>query len=87
MNPKVILFLLAAFCCRGFAQTFEYERYFGAFENATSFYINSAGVVFVTDDVTDEVFQLDTLGNLFNLVGRPDRRVWPRLPSARPVES
>jgi DNA-binding beta-propeller fold protein YncE len=42
---------------------------FGEFENATSFYINSAGVVFVTDDVTDEVYQLDTLGNELNSTG------------------
>ena len=69
MNPKVILFLLVAFYCRGFAQTFEYERSFGAFENATSFYINSAGIVFVTDDVTDEVYELDTLGNEIESIG------------------
>jgi len=26
-------------------------------------------VVYITDDVTDEVYQIDTLGNLFNLIG------------------
>ncbi len=51
------------------SQHFNYERSFGEFKNATSFYINSAGVVFVTDDITDEVYQMDTLGNVFLSIG------------------
>jgi len=50
-------------------QNFNYKRSFGEFKNATSFYINAAGVVFVTDDITDEVYQLDTLGNMFLTIG------------------
>lgn len=51
------------------SQNFNYERSFGEFKNATSFYINAAGVVFVTDDITDEVYQMDTLGNVFLSIG------------------
>ena len=51
------------------SQHFEYERSFGKFKNATSFYINSAGVVYVTDDITDEVYQMDTLGNVILKIG------------------
>jgi len=51
------------------SQNFNYERSFGEFKNATSFYINAAGVVFVTDDITDEVYQMDTLGNIFLSIG------------------
>jgi hypothetical protein len=50
-------------------QQFNYERSFGKFKNATAFYINAAGVVFVTDDITDAVYQLDTLGNVFLSIG------------------
>ncbi|UCH66086.1 MAG: NHL repeat-containing protein [Ignavibacterium sp.] len=50
-------------------QQFKYERSFGEFKNATAFYINAAGVVFVTDDITDAVYQLDTLGNVFLAIG------------------
>ena len=69
MTLRYLIYIIIFLCSTGYSQYFKYERSFGTFKNATSFYINSAGVVFVTDDVTDEVFQLDTLGNLFNLVG------------------
>jgi len=69
MNLRYLICIIIFLCFSGYSQNFKYERSFGTFKNATSFYINSAGVVFVTDDVTDEVYQIDTLGNLFNLVG------------------
>ncbi len=62
----ILVFSLNPFCS---SQNFNYERSFGEFKNATSFYINAAGVVFVTDDITDEVYQMDTLGNVFLSIG------------------
>jgi hypothetical protein len=56
-------------CVKGYTQNFTYESSIGKFKNATSFYINSAGILFVTDDFSDEVYQLDTLGNLLNSIG------------------
>jgi hypothetical protein len=69
MKIRYITYLLLLVSVLGYSQNFQYERSFGEFKNATSFYINSAGVVFVTDDVTDEVYQLDTLGNMIYLIG------------------
>ena len=62
----ILILTLNPFCS---SQNFNYERSFGEFKNATSFYINAAGVVFVTDDITDEVYQMDTLGNIFLSIG------------------
>ena len=51
------------------AQKFELDTSYGKFLNATSFYINPAGFIYVTDSFTDEVYALDTLGNLILKVG------------------
>jgi len=51
------------------AQKFELDTSYGKFLNATSFYINPAGFIYVTDSFTDEVYALDTLGNLMLKVG------------------
>jgi len=69
MKIRYITYLLIAVSISVYSQNFQYERSIGTFKNATSFYINSAGVVYITDDVTDEVYQIDTLGNLINLIG------------------
>ena len=69
MRLHHLVYIFVFLCSAGYSQNFRYERSFGTFKHATSFYINSAGVVFITDDVTDEVYQIDTLGNLFNLIG------------------
>lgn len=52
-----------------YAQKFQLEATYGKFINATSFYINPAGFIYVTDSYTDEVYALDTLGNLMLKVG------------------
>ena len=62
----VLFILLNRFCL---AQQFEYNNSIGKFKDATSFYINSTGILFVTDDITDEIYQLDTLGNLMESIG------------------
>lgn len=69
MKIHHLIYIFVFVCSAGYSQNFQYERSFGTFKNATSFYINSAGVVFITDDVTDEVYQIDTLGTLLNLIG------------------
>ena len=69
MHLKFILFLLLILSSKIYPQQFQYERSIGLFKNATSFYINSTGAVFITDNITDEVYQLDTLGNLLNFIG------------------
>jgi DNA-binding beta-propeller fold protein YncE len=51
------------------AQTFSYQLSIGKFKNASSFTINSAGIIYVTDAATDEVYKLDTLGNDLKDVG------------------
>ena len=63
----IILFITTSSLC--LAQQFVYNRSIGEFKDASSFYINSAGIVFVTDDITNEVYQLDTLGNLIESIG------------------
>jgi hypothetical protein len=63
----IILILLFNFL--SFPQTFLYERSFGDFENASSFYINPVGYIFVTDIDTDEIYVLDTLGNMIHSIG------------------
>jgi DNA-binding beta-propeller fold protein YncE len=68
MKSKLILIIL----CLGtltFPQKYQYQNSFGKFINASSFYINSAGFIYVTDTNTDEVYALDTLGNLKLKIG------------------
>ncbi|MEJ2194635.1 MAG: hypothetical protein P8X73_07210 [Ignavibacteriaceae bacterium] len=62
----VLIIILSPICL---SQHFKYDRSIGKFKNATSFYINSAGLVYVTDDITDEVYQMDTLGNVILKIG------------------
>jgi hypothetical protein len=69
MKLVLVLILILILTPIGVPQQFNYERSFGEFKNATAFYINAAGVVFVTDDITDAVYQLDTLGNVFLSIG------------------
>ncbi len=52
-----------------FAQKYQYESSLGKFISASSFYINSAGYIYVTDTNTDEIYALDTLGNLKLKIG------------------
>jgi len=52
-----------------FPQKYQFENSFGKFISASSFYINSAGFIYVTDTNTDEVYALDTLGNLRLKIG------------------
>ena len=66
MRTVILIFL---FNFLSFPQAFMYERSFGNFENASSFYINPVGYIFVTDIDTDEIYELDTLGNMIHSIG------------------
>lgn len=62
-----IIFLLASL--QVYAQTFNYQLSIGKFKNASAFTINSAGILYVTDAGSDEVYKLDTLGSYLKDVG------------------
>ena len=57
---KLILFLLLLPAV-SFSQEFQLEGKIGQFKNASSFYINSAGFIYVTDTATDEITAFDNL--------------------------
>jgi DNA-binding beta-propeller fold protein YncE len=61
--------LVFLFATSTFPQKYKFESSFGKFINASSFYINSAGFIYVTDTNTDEIYALDTLGNLILKIG------------------
>jgi hypothetical protein len=62
-----ILFLLIGTVI--FPQKFQLENKIGHFVNASSFYINSAGFIYVSDINTDEITAIDTSGNLLKKIG------------------
>jgi len=69
MKLSILIFILLLFPLSGNAQQFVFDNVIGKFKNATSFYINPTGILFVTDDFKDEVYQLDTVGNTLNTIG------------------
>lgn len=52
-----------------FPQNYNLLTTFGNFQNAETFGINSKGIIYVTDLETNEIFALDTLGNVLNYTG------------------
>lgn len=52
-----------------FAQSYQFDKEIGQFENASSFYINPVGYIFITDINTDEIYVLDSLGNFIHSIG------------------
>ena len=52
-----------------FPQKYQFENKIGQFVNASSFYVNPAGFIYITDIRTDEITVLDTLGNLILNIG------------------
>ena len=51
------------------SQTFRFSRDIGSFKKASSFYITSAAIIYVTDEGTNEIYKLDTLGNVLKYAG------------------
>lgn len=52
-----------------YPQNFEFNKSFGDFKNASSFYITANGMIYVSDSGSDEVILLDTLGNTLKTFG------------------
>ncbi len=63
----LIIFLLVSL--QAFSQTFNFQLSIGKFKNASAFTVTSAGIIYVTDAATDEVYKLDTLGSYLKDVG------------------
>lgn len=67
---KLLLNLvILAFASSSIAQVFQLEKSIGNFKNASSFYINPAGYIYITDTATDEVTAIDTAGNVLREIG------------------
>ncbi len=64
-----ILFFCTLISLSIFPQQYNYDGKIGDFENSSSFYINSAGNIYVTDLGKNEVYKLDSLGNPLKDVG------------------
>ena len=62
-----ILFLLIG--ALTFPQKYQFESKIGQFVNASSFYISSAGFIYISDISTDEITAIDTLGNILKNIG------------------
>jgi len=52
-----------------FPQKYQFENKIGQFVNASSFYINPAGFIYVSDINTDEITAIDTAGNILMKIG------------------
>ncbi len=53
----------------GKGQTFMYQNSICKFKNASSFYINSTGFIFASDAGNDEIYKIDTSGNVIKDAG------------------
>jgi DNA-binding beta-propeller fold protein YncE len=51
------------------AQNYQFQNVIGKFNDASSFYITSGGILYVTDAGTDEIYKIDTLGNVLKSTG------------------
>ena len=60
----IIFFSATAFC-----QTFTFDFSFGKFQKASSFDLNSAGFLFITDSGNDKLYKYDTLGTYVTETG------------------
>jgi len=65
----IFIFTLLLFVNFSFPQKYKFDNTIGQFKNASSFYINPAGFIYVADISTDEITAIDTLGNLLLKIG------------------
>jgi hypothetical protein len=67
---KLLLNLVFLACASSsLAQVYQLEKSIGNFKNASSFYINPAGYIYVTDTSTDEITAIDTAGTVLREIG------------------
>jgi hypothetical protein len=64
-----ITLLVFFFVSLSFPQKYQFEKSIGKFVNASSFYINPAGFIYISDISTDEIVALDTSGNILKEIG------------------
>lgn len=67
---QTILFLLIIISSNNYrAQSYNKVNEFGKFQNASSFAITMNGIIYVTDSYKNELYKLDTLGNVLAFIG------------------
>jgi DNA-binding beta-propeller fold protein YncE len=69
MITKLIVFLIFTSFVELLSQTYIYEYSFGNFKDAAAFHVNPAGVIYAADRGTNEIYKLDTLGNVLKETG------------------
>lgn len=69
MKNKVYMLFLLIIAIPNYGQTLIPTGEIGNFSSASSFAINPYGIIFVTDDLKNEIIKLDTLGNVIKSIG------------------
>ena len=69
MKIKTTIFILISFASSLYTQSYKHVAEIGNFNSASAFSITPAGNIYVTDSGTNEIFKLDTLGNVLNYIG------------------
>lgn len=69
MNFKFILFIWFILIGQIFPQNYKPLAVIGDFNSAAAFSITPAGNIYVTDAGTNEIYKLDTLGNIIDYIG------------------
>ncbi|MFZ2323209.1 MAG: NHL repeat-containing protein [Ignavibacteriaceae bacterium] len=66
---KKIFLLFILITSVSYTQSFEYLESIGHFNMTSSFYVTPNGLFYITDTANDEIYLLDTLGNLTKTFG------------------
>jgi len=69
MRARYFIIIITCFNATVVGQEFKFNSSFGKFRNASSFSISSAGFIYVSDIGSDEIYKLDTLGNMEKEIG------------------
>ena len=64
MKLKYLIIILIISSCSILPQKYHLEYSIGKFKDASSFYMSSSGFLYITDSGNDEIYKLDTLGNV-----------------------
>lgn len=69
MKPKIYTLILLIVTIANYGQNLIPYGEIGRFSSARSFSINPYGIIFVADDLKNEIIKLDTLGNVLKSIG------------------
>ncbi|QQS34613.1 MAG: NHL repeat-containing protein [Ignavibacteriales bacterium] len=69
MKTFFLLFNIVLLPATILSQQFKFAGEIGSFKDASSFYINSSGHIYVTDSGKDEIYKLDTTGTVLKFAG------------------